>query len=816
MHLTGNKRKKPISNKVGFTATDSLWLQTNALSATLTFMQTGAHPDDETSPALAYLAREVGVRVVYCCAVRGEGGQNSIGPEKETALGVLRTREMEQAASKIPMELYWLNTELEGSIRDFGFSKSKADTLKHWGEERLLESLVRSIRTIKPNVICPTFLDVEGQHGHHRAVTEATIKAYSLAAEKTAYPEHLVQGLDIWQANQLLLPAWGGGGTCYDDQTPPPSMDFTLPTNSILKKWKMSCFQLGEESRQFHQTQQMGLELDANIGEKARFHIVSNCFEANKNSGLGGGVPLSLYAWAEQRHDQPYGKPLEKLAQQCEQIRNNYPDQKQMICNVITALEIVEELVPTDPYLKEQLLMKKTQLTSLLANLADLTSRIEMTTDLMCCEQLVPFTYSVLNNGVHAVEDLTLRLFQQTGELIYENAIGLVVRDETLTYSSQFTAPQRVFFPYQQRFIEEYNYGSISGEISFLLLGVRVTQKITMPATIVRPKVTLLSVEPNRYLNLNRQVDFDISFRLSCLDSRIDSLDVLPTLPTGWRSEPSKITIDVAESANQDIHFKIITPESTEPGRYEIAVEANTNAECWRSSFQTIQYPHIQETGFSVPTRVVVEAVKCEVPASKIGCFLGTTDNYLHQLSSLGFEIESIDNLDMDTLNRIDVLLVGSCAFASISRYPALNSWVENGGRLITLYHRPDDNWQPPAKLTIGSPSMRWRVTQADSPVIVLQPDSEIMLEPNLLTDSTWQHWRKERGLYFIKEWGSVYKPLLRIFDEDGTAFDGILLYGCIGKGQHIHCSLSIGHQLENTISGAAPFVANLLNNKEI
>ncbi|UGA56163.1 PIG-L family deacetylase [Vibrio sp. VB16] len=816
MHLTGNKRKKPISNKVGFTAPDSLWLQTNALSATLTFMQTGAHPDDETSPALAYLAREVGARVVYCCAVRGEGGQNSIGSEKETALGVLRTREMEQAASNIPMALYWLNTELEGAIRDFGFSKSKTDTLKHWGEERLLESLVRSIRTIKPNVICPTFLDVEGQHGHHRAVTEATIKAYTLAAEKTAYPEHLTQGLDIWQANQLLLPAWGGGGTCYDDQIPPPSMDFTLPTDSILRKWKMSCFQLGEESRQFHQTQQMGLELDASIGEKARFHIVSNCFEANKNNCLGGGVPLSLHAWAERYHEQPCGKAIARLAQQCEQIRSNYPDQQQMICNVITALEIVEDLVPTDPYLKEQLLIKKTQLISLLANLADLTSRVEMTTDLMCCEQLVPFTYSVLNNGVHAVKNLTLRLFQQSGELIYENEIGSVVRDETLTHLSQFTAPKRMFFPYQQRFIDACDYGSLYGEISFLILGVEVTQKIAMPATIVRPKVSLLSVEPNRYLNLKKRLDFDISLQLNCLDSRIHSLDVSPTLPIGWKSEPSKMTLDVKESTNQDIQFKIITPVGTEPGRYEITVEAKNNTECWRSSFQTIQYPHIQETGFSVPTRVVVEAVDCELPSSKIGCFLGTTDNYLRQLSSLGFEIEPIDNLKMDTLNRFDVLLIGSCAFASISRYPALKSWVENGGRLITLYHRPDDNWQPPAKLTIGSPSMRWRVTQADSPVIVLQPDSEIMLEPNLLTDSTWQHWRKERGLYFIKEWGSVYKPLLRIFDEDGTEFDGILLYGCIEKGQHIHCSLSVGHQLENTVSGAASFVANLLNKKEM
>ena len=41
----------------------------------------------------------------------------------------------------------------------------------------------RSIRTARPDVLCPTFLDVPGQHGHHRAITRATIAAFDLAAD---------------------------------------------------------------------------------------------------------------------------------------------------------------------------------------------------------------------------------------------------------------------------------------------------------------------------------------------------------------------------------------------------------------------------------------------------------------------------------------------------------------------------------------------------------------------------------------------------------------------------------------------------------
>ncbi len=61
-------------------------------------MNTGAHPDDEHSGLLAALRYSFGMRVVILCSTRGEGGQNALGPERGGALGVVRTREMEEAA----------------------------------------------------------------------------------------------------------------------------------------------------------------------------------------------------------------------------------------------------------------------------------------------------------------------------------------------------------------------------------------------------------------------------------------------------------------------------------------------------------------------------------------------------------------------------------------------------------------------------------------------------------------------------------------------------------------------------------------------
>src|ERR1043165_5757435 len=50
-------------------------------------LHTGAHPDDENSALLAWLARGQGVRTAYLSATRGEGGVNLVGTELFESLG---------------------------------------------------------------------------------------------------------------------------------------------------------------------------------------------------------------------------------------------------------------------------------------------------------------------------------------------------------------------------------------------------------------------------------------------------------------------------------------------------------------------------------------------------------------------------------------------------------------------------------------------------------------------------------------------------------------------------------------------------------
>src|ERR1700733_15040253 len=53
-----------------------------------------AHPDDENTLLIAYLARGRNYRTAYLSVTRGDGGQNVLGAQFDEKLGVARTQEL--------------------------------------------------------------------------------------------------------------------------------------------------------------------------------------------------------------------------------------------------------------------------------------------------------------------------------------------------------------------------------------------------------------------------------------------------------------------------------------------------------------------------------------------------------------------------------------------------------------------------------------------------------------------------------------------------------------------------------------------------
>jgi hypothetical protein len=169
-------------------------------------------------------------------------------------------------------------------------------------------------------------------------------------------------------------------------------------------------------------------------------------------------------------------------------------------------------------------------------------------------------------------------------------------------------------------------------------------------------------------------------------------------------------------------------------------------------------------------------------------------------------------------LAGFDTLVIGIFALrfrpGLLALMPAIHDWTHNGGTLLTLYHRPWDNWDPqttaPAPLEIGKPSLRYRVTDEAATVRHLIPDHPLLSTPNRITPQDWQGWVKERGLYFAKSWDAAYQPLLEMADPNEAPHQGALLSAPIGRGQHHHCALILHFQMEALVPGAFRLMANL------
>src|SRR6266576_2753902 len=157
-----------------------------------------AHPDDENTQAITYLARGRGYRTAYLSLTRGDGGQNLLGPQLGEALGVARTQELLAARRLDGGRQYF------SRAKDFGYSKTAEETLSVWDRQAVLGDIVRVIREFRPDVIITRFSpNPAPTHGHHTASAVLAVEAFRLAADPAAFPEQLGT-LRPWQARRIV------------------------------------------------------------------------------------------------------------------------------------------------------------------------------------------------------------------------------------------------------------------------------------------------------------------------------------------------------------------------------------------------------------------------------------------------------------------------------------------------------------------------------------------------------------------------------------------------------------------------------------
>src|SRR5260370_7605840 len=106
-----------------------------------------AHPDDEDGGMLVYESRGQGARVALLTLNRGEGGANVMSANYFDGLGLVRTEELLAAGRYYGVDQYWTR------VVDYGFSKTKAESIAKWTHDRVLSDVVRVVRMTRPLVI---------------------------------------------------------------------------------------------------------------------------------------------------------------------------------------------------------------------------------------------------------------------------------------------------------------------------------------------------------------------------------------------------------------------------------------------------------------------------------------------------------------------------------------------------------------------------------------------------------------------------------------------------------------------------------------
>src|SRR6516164_7484614 len=121
-----------------------IFLRLKKLNVLGTVLYIAAHPDDENSRFIAFMAKDRLYRTAYLSMTRGDGGQNLIGDDQGVDLGLIRTQELLAARRIDGAEQYFTRAF------DFGYTKTTEEALQIWGKEKILSDVVWVIRKLQP------------------------------------------------------------------------------------------------------------------------------------------------------------------------------------------------------------------------------------------------------------------------------------------------------------------------------------------------------------------------------------------------------------------------------------------------------------------------------------------------------------------------------------------------------------------------------------------------------------------------------------------------------------------------------------------
>ncbi|MCG8476221.1 MAG: PIG-L family deacetylase [Cytophagales bacterium] len=774
-------------------------------------MYVAAHPDDENTRLITWLANDRLYRTAYLSLTRGDGGQNLIGPEKgPKGVGIIRTQELLEARKIDGGEQYFTRAV------DFGYSKSADETLRFWDKKKVLADVVWNIRRFRPDVIITRFPPTNrAGHGHHSVSAMLAEEAFRLAADSEAFPEQL-EFVSAWQAKRLFH----NSSTWWDKSLPEkakeqPQKFITCNVGTYNALLGESHNEIASRSRSAHRSQGFG----ARLARGEQFDYLEMKLGSPFQGDFMDGVDQT---WTREGMQEISVKLRKAIAEfNTENPAGSVP--------LLTEIYAVLEKAPASAWVD----YKKRKLKTLIK-------------DCLGIHMVVKAAERIAVRGEPMKAQL--ELIQRSGAPVAVQSVSIgekiTIINEQLSVNSAFstdlvletgrvsTQPYWLENPYGKLFdvssqeliglAEKKNPFSVSvnlkaGEAE-LSYGLPVVYQWVNPAMgelndpVVVSEGASLSLDRKVYL-FNKEKE---TVRVT-LDAHQQGLEgrLSLRLPKGWNSEPNDYMVgSVGKGETKTYAFEVSPPA----GEASASVRAVLrNGKKIEDRLVTIDYPHISRQDFFEKAAARVVHIPLRNQVRKVGFIVGAGDEIPSSLRAIGIQVDEIDpkQMNVDGLLQYPAVVVGIRAYntkeALGARNRVLMDYVKRGGNLVVQYstsHRLQTEQIGPYPIKLS----RGRVTDENAAATILKPRHALFRYPNRIAKRDFEGWVQERGLYFAGEWSDDYTSLLSWHDEGEKPQEGGLLVCEYGKGTFVYTGVSFFRQLPAGVSGAYKLFVNLLN----
>ncbi|OAQ39310.1 LmbE family protein [Pedobacter psychrophilus] len=772
------------------------------LNVTGSVLYIAAHPDDENTRLLAYLAKEKNYKTGYLALTRGDGGQNLIGNEQSEDLGLIRTQELLAARRNDGAVQFFTRAN------DFGFSKTPQETFKIWNKDSILSDVVYIIRKFKPDVIITRFPpDSRAGHGHHAASSILAQEAFDAAANPKMFPNQLKE-VQVWQAKRILWNNYNFGG---NDNTAEDQLKIDVGVyNPLLGK---SYGEIAAESRSNHKSQGFGSARQR--GSSLEY------FSAWK-----GGLPKTdLMEGVKTDWSRIDGAG--NIAKQIENIQNSYDasNPKKSVADLLQLYQSITSLKNNSSLVEDKLNEVKNLILTCSGTWFEAYAenpQIAVNNPFKVKIDAISQLDNIVINSSINQEKLTLssNKFQSINgtQTAKEISQPYWLKNEHEVGMYEIGNQNNLMFPEGKPATTIDFIVTINGvELSFTRPLVykytdQVRGEVYQPLAITPPVTANLDAKAFIF---NSDGSKDIHVKLKAFKN--DAKGTLSLeLPKGWIAYPAKVDFNLKKyGEEQDLVFKISAQAKAQNG--DLIATVLIDGEKFTKGIKTISYEHIPTITYFQSAKAKLVKLDLKTTAKNIGYIAGAGDLMPETLKEIGLNVTMLSENEImnGDLSKYDAIIAGIRAYNVNDRLKfeqaKLMKYVENGGTYLVQYNvnRPLVLDQiGPYPFTIS----RDRVTEEDAKVNFVKPESKALNYPNKITENDFKDWIQERGIYFTTDEDNHYEKPLSMKDTGEKESDGSLLIANYGKGKFVYTGLVFFRELPAGVPGAYKLFMNLIS----